>query len=206
MPSSGSPEMWSRSQVWDAVPYWALHLETSGLRSRSDTIVSVGMIPIRDGVVRYGERYYSLVRPEIVETLSLDGMRAQPSLPAELENAPSLAQVFAELDRRLREAVLLVHFAKRDVAFLRETYRRLGLSWPRPILVDTVELLSRLNDREQRFRPHPAPLRTGLAEARERLALPPHRSHQALDEALAIAELFLALRSRLGARTLRQLC
>jgi DNA polymerase-3 subunit epsilon len=119
--------------------------------------------------------------------------------------APSIARVLPEIAARLREGVLLLHFKALDLAFLREAHRRSGTSWPRPRVVDTVDLLLRLHDRQQQWTPHPPAPATGLAAARERLGLPAYPSHDALCDALATAELFLVLRSRLGLCTLRSL-
>ena len=195
---------WS-SPAWETLTYWALDLETSGLRPASDQILSVGLVPVRGGVVRLAEQYYTLVRPAGPERLSLEGLPAHHILPSELGHAPALAQVLPEVDARLREGVLLLHYARLDLAFLRAAYRRTGRPWPRPKVVDTVELALKLGYRQQRFHPHPQPPPTALPEARERLGLPRYRNHHALSDALATAELFLALRARLGARTLREL-
>ena len=192
-----------RGRRWDEVIFWSLDLETSGLRAGTDRILSVGMVPIREGVIRYGERFYSLVRPPTLDGLSTEGLRAHHILPAEIADAPPLAQVLPEVDRRLREGVLLLHFAKLDLAFLRDGYRRCGLDWPRPRLVDTVNLLLDLHGRRQQWTPHPPPPKTALSEARAALGLPAYPNHHALSDALATAELFLVLRSRLGLETLR---
>jgi len=192
-----------RSRRWDEVVFWALDLEMSGLRAGSDRILSVGMVPIRHGVIRYGERYYSLVRPPDLEGLSTEGLRAHHLLPADVAGAPSIGQVLPEVDRRLREGTLLVHFAELDLAFLRDAYRRCGMEWSRPRLVDTMNLLMDLHHRQQRWTPHPPPPRTALSEARADLGLPAYPSHDALSDAVATAELFLALRSRLKLETLR---
>ena len=61
---------------WDEVVFWALDLEMSGLHTGADRILSIGMVPIRQGVIRYGERFYSLVRPPDVNGLSSEGLRA----------------------------------------------------------------------------------------------------------------------------------
>jgi DNA polymerase-3 subunit epsilon len=193
------------SPDWDTLTYWALDLETSGLRPGSDQILSVGLVPVRSGVVRLAEQYYTLVRPENPSALSFEGLRAHHILPSELEHAPALAAVLPEIDLRLREGVLLLHFARLDLAFLRQAYRQARLDWPRPKLVDTVELMLKLGYRQQRFSPYPKAPPTALPEAREHLGLPRYRNHHALSDALATAELFLALRARLGAKTLREL-
>ena len=192
-----------RSRRWDEIVFWALDLEMSGLRAGRDRILSVGMVPIRNGVIRYGERFYSLVRPPEIEGLSTEGLRAHHILPADIAGAPGIGDVLPEVDRRLKEGALLVHFAELDLAFLRDAYRRCGMAWPRPRLVDTMNLLMDLHQRQQRWTPHPPPPRTALSEARADLGLPAYPPHDALSDAVATAELFLVLRSRLNLETLR---
>ncbi|MCU0231725.1 MAG: 3'-5' exonuclease [Acidobacteria bacterium] len=197
--------MFWRSPAWDEVRYVALDLETSGLRPKIDEIIAVATIPIRDGVIHYGERFYSLVRPPDLASLPADGIGAHHILPSELADAPSLADLLPAIDERLREGILLLHFSHLDLGFLKEAYQRSRLAWPKPKVVDTVKLLLELSHRQQRFSPHPVPPRTALPAARFQLGLPHYRHHHALSDALATAELFLALRARLGARTLREL-
>jgi DNA polymerase III subunit epsilon len=178
--------------------YWALDLETSGLKPATDRILAVGMVPIRHGVIRYGERYATLVRTPEAGALSTEGLRVHHILPTDGRDAPLLADVLDQVDRRVREGVLLLHFKALDLAFLKAAYRETGRVWPRPPLVDTVELVIRLHDRRQQWAPHPPPAPTALADAREALGLPAYPSHDALSDALATAELYLALRSHLG--------
>ncbi|RDI94643.1 3'-5' exonuclease [Meiothermus sp. QL-1] len=193
-----------KTPSWWEATYWALDLETSGLEP-SDQILSVGMVPIREGVIEFGAHFYSLVRPQRPEELSLEGIRAHHILPAELESAPPLAVVMEKVLHRVGQGVLLLHFAPLDLGFLKQACRSLGLGWPRPRVVDTAVLLSRLNHRRQRLEPYAQPLPSALGAARRSLGLPPHLEHHALWDALATAELFLLLRERLGARTLREL-
>ncbi len=168
------------SPPWDAAFYHALDLETSGLDPRADEILSLAMVPIRGGVIRFGEHFSSLVRPADPAGLSQEGLRAHHLLPAELAVAPPIGELLGEVDRRLREGVLVLHHAPLDLGFLRQAYRRQGRRWPRP-------------------RP-----RAALPAARAALGLPPYPNHDALVDALATAELFLVLRARLRAERLRE--
>lgn len=194
-----------RSPAWDQVTYWALDLETTGLDPKRHRILSAGMVPVRAGVVHWGERWEALVRPPGDERLPEDGLRAHHILPGELEHAPPLSEVVPQIDARLREGVALLHFAPLDLGFLRSAFAACGLAWPKPRVVDTVELLQKLHHRRHHFTPHPTPPRTALPEAREDFGLPPYPNHHALTDALATAELFLALRAHLQARTLAEL-
>lgn len=194
----------AKSPAWDEVTYWALDLETSGL-GPSDQILSVGMVPIRKGVIEFGAHYYSLVRPIRPEALSAEGIRAHHILPRELESAPSVEQVLDEVRLRMGHDVLLLHYSPVDLGFLKRYFRTLGRPRFKPVVVDTVVLLGRLGERQRQLEPHAKPFPTGLAAARAAFGLPGHLEHHALWDALATAELFLLLRHRLQARTLRQL-
>jgi len=192
---------------WDEVTYWALDLETGGLSARSDPILAVGMVPIRGGTIRLGESYSTLVRPPRHMAIDPGSVRAHQLVPAELEDAPRLPDVLPEVDRRLREGVLLVHHQLIDVAFLKRAYERVGLRWPAPRVVDTVDLLVRAARRARFATPHAPddlpPLK--LPDARAAHGLPEYQAHDALTDAVSAAELFLVLRARLGVRTLRDL-
>lgn len=193
-----------KSPAWNTVNYWALDLETSGLNP-SDQILSVGMVPIRNGVIEFGAHFYSLVRPAHPEALSVEGIKAHHILPCELETAPALPEVLDEVQQRVGQDVLLLHFGSIDLGFLRQSYKALGRPWIKPVVVDTAVLLTRLSERRRRLEPHSKPYPSGLGAARALFGLPPHLEHHALWDALATAELFLVLRHQLQAQTLRQL-
>lgn len=196
---------WWQSPRWDEVTYWALDLETSGLSPADDCIIAVGMVPIREGRIRYGERLTSLVRPPAGVPLSTEGIGIHHLMPGDLAGAPAFEDLAPAIGRRLAEGPLVVHHAPLDIGFLKVAWRQLGASWPAPIVIDTQALLLRWHHRKHRFTPHPPRALSGLADARSTLGLPAHREHDALSDALATAELLLALRERLGVTTLRGL-
>lgn len=196
---------WFGSPAWREIPLWALDLETSGLDPRTDAILSVGMVPVRDGTIRWGERYYSLVRLPEDHRPSEEAMRIHHILPEEASKAPPLREVLGEVLRRLDGAAILVHYGKLDLGFLRWACRRLRRRWPQPPVVDTVRLLGRMTFLRRRLDPFAESLPADLSGARAEFRLPAHVEHHALADAVATAELFLALADRLGAKTLRHL-
>jgi DNA polymerase-3 subunit epsilon len=193
------------SPLWDEVDYWALDLETTGLDAAKDRILSVGMVPVRQGIILWGERFYSLVRPNSFAGLTKEVMAVHHILPTEIHAAPGLDEVLPEVERRLEEGVLLVHHAPVDVGFLKHAWRRRGRRCPCPQVVDTLALLHRLAHRLHQLEPYGKPLPRSLSESRAFLGLPPYDYHHALTDALATAELFLMLRARLGLERLRRL-
>jgi DNA polymerase-3 subunit epsilon len=194
------------SPPWDSVTYWALDLETGGLDVRRDALLAVGMVPIRRGAIVLGEAYASLVRPS-GGAVSAASIRAHQLVPADVASAPALVEVVPEIERRLADGVLLVHHARIDVAFLRRDFAACRRRWPSPRVVDTVDLLVKAH-KKQRFLDATAGERTpvlNLSAARRDLGLPDYAAHDALVDAIATAELFLVLRRRLNARTVRDL-
>jgi len=195
------------SPAWDEVTYWALDLETGGLDPRRDAILAVGMVPVRHGTIRVGEAFRTLVRPEEGLRVDASSVRAHQLLMEEVMAAPPLAEVLPEVERRLGDGVLLVHHRPLDEGFLKQAYARLGRRWPRPPVVDTVDLLMKLARRRQRQSPDlPAdPPARNLTAARRLLGLPAYAAHDPAVDAISAAELFLVLRDQLGARTVRDL-
>lgn len=199
--------MFFSSPAWDSVVYWALDLETGGLDSATGAVLAVGMVPVREGLVRLGESYYSLVRPEDGREIDPESVRAHQLVWGEVREAPQISAVLPEIDRRLREGVLLVHHRALDVAFLRGAFGRAGMRWPKPPVVDTVDLLLKVANRNRFRTPElPAKIPTlNLSRVRREYGLPEYQAHDALTDAVSAAELFLVLRNRLRARTLRDL-
>jgi DNA polymerase-3 subunit epsilon len=195
------------SPAWDEVVYYALDLETGGLDSRNDPILAVGMVPVRAAHVQLGEAFRALVQPEDGAVINPESVRAHQLVWGELREAPPLSGVLREIAERLKDAVLIVHHRAIDVAFLRAAFDRHDLSWPRPQVVDTVDLLLHAARREHMRRPELPADRPALnlTAARRKYGLPDYQAHDALTDAVATAELFLVLRKVLGVRTLRHL-
>jgi len=197
---------WS-SPPWDSVVYWSLDLETGGLDPKRDPILSVGMVPVHGGVIRYGDAWESLVRPAPGGAISAKSIETHQLVPDEVRDAPTLADVLSGIEQRVRGGVLLVHHASIDVRFLRRAFEQCRMSWPRPNVVDTVDLLLKMVKKARFTNPD---ARDGdpvlnLSAARAHFGLPDYHAHDALTDAVAAAELFLVLRRRLGAKTLRDL-
>jgi DNA polymerase-3 subunit epsilon len=189
------------------VVYWSLDIETGGLDPARDSILAVGMVPVRGGHIQLGAAYRTLVQPEDGRRIEPASIQAHQLVWGELREAPPLRDVLREVAARLDRAVLLVHQRAIDVAFLRRAFERHGVSWPRPLVVDTVDLLV-ATARRDRFRlpDMPADLPTlNLGRARRKFGLPEYQAHDALTDAIATAELFLVLRKVLGAKSLRDL-
>jgi DNA polymerase-3 subunit epsilon len=195
------------SPPWDSVDYLAVDVDTGGPDPGSEPIVAVGAVPIRAAHIRLGEAYRTLVQPEDGLAVDPGSVRAHQLVRDELRDAPPLGEVLRELVRRFSQAVLVVHQRSIGLALLRRAFERHRLGWPRPRVVDTVDLLVEAARQDRFANPElPADRPTlNLARARQKYGLPEYQAHDALNDAIATAEIFLVLRKVLGAQTLRDL-
>ncbi|MEE9386126.1 MAG: 3'-5' exonuclease [Nannocystaceae bacterium] len=195
----------ARSVPWRSPRYWALDLETSGVDPRRAEILSVGMVPIREGRIHWGDRFYRPVRPRRASVGSADTVAAHALTGTELRGAEGLESVLPHVLQRLRDAVLLVHHVRLDVAFIKAAVDLSGYEMPALLVVDTVPLIERYNRRGVWLGREHRPVPLALGAARRYFGLPDHSAHNALADALATAELMLCLRAKLGCSTLRDL-
>jgi DNA polymerase-3 subunit epsilon len=165
------------------------------------------MTPVRAGTIRLGEAYATLVRPEDGRAIAPRSVEIHQLVWGEVKEAPPLEDVLPEVARRLEEGAMLVHHQAIDVGFLKRAFKRKGLRWPAPPVVDTVDLLIKAAKKSRFLNPdQPDQLPTlNLDKARREYGLPDYQAHDALTDAVAAAELFLVLRRKIGARTLRDL-
>lgn len=174
----------------------AIDLETTGLKPSCHEILSIGMVPLRGLSIDLSGARQLAVRPS-----SPDGVGQSATVhditddvaAAALPLEQALPEVLAALEGR----VLLAHHARIEVGFLTRACQASGREVPRLTVIDTVRLQRRVLRRG-----HPpgqvAEEDLALGAARRHLGLPRYRSHEALTDALACAELYLAQVAALG--------
>jgi DNA polymerase III subunit epsilon len=173
----------------------ALDLETTGFDPEHAEILAIGTVTIVGGAVRIGDTTSTLVRP--ANRSAVEGIVAHHLRPSDVMAAPPLADVLPGVLAAIADAdALLVHHAALDVRVLERACQATDLRWPSPRIVDTVALIGRVR-RRQRATGSGRRLPQSLSGARAALGLPPHRAHDAAADAIATAELYLALRARL---------
>lgn len=171
----------------------ALDLELTGLDESCAEVVSIGFVPI-DGlrVCLSGARRI-LVRPE-----GSVGASAEVHLlrDEDLTEGEHLIYAMKEVLQALEGRVLLLHFAGLDHRVLSRMCMEL---WSAPLIVpivDTLALAHRRAKRRQADAIKPGSLR--LPALRAEYGLPVAHLHGALSDAVATAELFLAMVAQRG--------
>ncbi len=169
-------------------PLLALDFETTGLDPAKDAILSAGWVPMDQGVILAGRGEHRLVRieqPLPEETIKVHGITHQ-----RMATGQTLEQLLTELFSALHGRLPLVHFARIEQRFLAAACRKLfGCAPPLP-MVDTFELARRTQERSGR---PPSGDTLRLDALRQAHGLPDRPPHHALEDALATAELWLAM-------------
>ena len=176
-----------RATDFRQVPFVALDLETTGLDARRDEILSIGLVALQNNRIDLATARHYLVTPSgaipeasaVIHQITDD--RAAQGRP--------LADVMAEVLPQLAGRVMIAHHARIERLFLNAACERLyGAGFFMPI-ADTEFLVRRWLDQLNR---HYKPGDLRLSALRQRYALPRYGAHNALSDALAAAELFVA--------------
>ena len=175
-----------------ALPLLAVDVETTGLAPGRDRVLAVGWVPVDGTRIDLTRARRHVVRdPDPGDAVTIHGLTHD-----DLEAGRPLAEVLAELRAAIEGRALLAHYAPFDVRFLDAALRSVGERPLRAPMVCTLELQRRLLSRDEDELPKGA-LR--LWRSRDHYGLPRVRAHDALGDAVACAELYLAQVAELGA-------
>jgi DNA polymerase-3 subunit epsilon len=172
-------------------PMIAADLELTGLNAAADQIISVGWTLIDDGRVRLGTNRHVLVNAsQTVGSSAAIHELMDNEVAGGVEPGEALSQLFEAAAGR----VWVFHHAALDLAFLQRACREWAGMAPPFAVLDTMQIeLGRRKRRDQ-------PVKQGdlqLSKLRSDYHLPRYTAHNALVDALATAELLLAIAARL---------
>jgi DNA polymerase-3 subunit epsilon len=184
----------SRGVGWREGRYAALDFETTGLDYRADTVVSFGTVPVDGGRIVMRGAVHQLIRPHVPP--SPRSQTIHELRPQDLAQAPSLDEARAALRRAVEGRLLLVWFAEVEVHFLAGIFGGSPRRWRRRT-IDVRNLAMAVAGE-----PADAPNRPGypLTGTARRWDVPVSDPHEALDDALVAAQLFLVLVGKLPGR------
>lgn len=171
----------------------AVDLETTGLDPQRDRILSIGAVPIRAMQIELGQAWQVIVQaPQQIPESSVVIHRITDDVAAA---GNDLQTVMPQLLSRLAGNVLLAHHALIETGFLDQACRQL-YGAPLPVTVVDTEQLARRRLQRRNLTAAPGGLR--LFNLRRDYGLPRYRAHNALSDALATAELFLAMAAEIA--------
>jgi DNA polymerase-3 subunit epsilon len=185
------PDRRVRRRPWREAPYAALDFETTGLDYARDTIVSFGVVPVSAGRVVVGEAVHQLVDPAVPPSPA--SQRVHELRPQDLAGSPPLDAAREILGHAIDGRYLLVWFAEVEINFLCGIFGGRARRWAaRCIDVRNLAIEAEAAGASARDRPG-----YSLTSTAGQYGVPVAEPHQALDDALVTAQLFLVLSGKL---------
>lgn len=169
------------------VEFLALDIEATGLDVQRDEILSVGFTVIRNMTVILSESNYFLVKP--TQAIPEKSAIIHKIFDDESAHGVELDEALNRILKALHGRVLLAHHASIECGFLNKACKQVFGSEIVFPLVDTFAIEFK-SLKHRGVTPYNQSMR--LASLREDYNLPRYPAHNALSDAVATAELFLA--------------
>ena len=176
------------------IEFLVLDFETTGLNANKDKIVSMGYTVIKDLHILLQYNSHFLVKPKSL--LNEKSVTIHCLTDDEVEAGISISAMMQNLLKIMKSKVVIVHFDKIEKNFINKVCSQLyGFENLPIIIVDTLRIESKKRLLVQNslsissFR---------LFTLREKYNLPRYKAHNAMQDAIATAELFLAQIAYMG--------
>jgi DNA polymerase-3 subunit epsilon len=175
------------------LPILAVDFETTGLDSKADKLLSVGFVSLDHEQIKLYTSYHQIIKT--TKQLEASNVIIHQITDHQKEQGQPLATVVERLLKALAGKVMLVHFARIERQFLQQACLELYGFIPDFPIIDTLVIAKRrLDKRDVAY--DPSELR--LSNLRHQFQLPDHHGHDALNDAIATAELLLAQMANRG--------
>ncbi len=171
-----------------------LDTETTGLDPKHARVIQIGAVPVRAGEVILTEPLDVLINPEQPippKTIKIHGITDDDVKDAEIFSAAESA-----LERIEKANVIVGHNVGFDLAILKSEYERAGRAWPEPRSLDTL-LLARI---ASGILPD-----YSLDTVANWLGIEIENRHTGLGDAIATAQIFVAMLPHLAPQGIRTL-
>jgi DNA polymerase-3 subunit epsilon len=164
----------------------SVDFETTGLHAINDKLLSVGFIGIKQQQISLKDSYHQIIKTK--DELSADNVIIHQITDQQKEKGAPLKEVVEVLLKALAGKVMLVHFARIERQFLQQACLELYGVAPVFPMIDTLMIAKRQLDKKD-VAYDPSDLR--LSALRYQHGLPNHFAHNALNDAIATAELLM---------------
>jgi len=191
--SHGSPltTLWSCipksfNKPWKDYSYLCVDLEFSDLDARKGDILSIGWVEIEEGSIKLStaKHIYLKSRKTVGQSATIHNIR-----DCDVSEGLSISEAAAAFLSSCKGRILILHHGRLDFSYLNQASKRLFGSPLWLPYCDTMELEKTKILNEMGTIP---PGALTLSTCRSRYSLPNYTQHNALVDALATAELFIA--------------
>lgn len=178
------------NRPWQQLRYVALDIETNGLDPKQHDILAIAWLSINPPLMDIGDAEYHIFPADHVVLGQSPVIHGLTRTDFTACSAPK--QVLQQLAIDLQNAVLVCHHRRLDWAFLQSAAKHYGISLKPLAIFDTLAFEQQRLQRQPQYQHGLPPALLTLSACRDRYLLPQYTAHNALDDAIACAELFLA--------------
>ncbi|MBU2880647.1 DNA polymerase III subunit epsilon [Psychrosphaera sp. B3R10] len=165
----------------------SVDFETTGLNAMTHQLLSIGSIEIDGGKIKLASSCHNIIKTK--GKLEANNVVVHQITDSEKEQGIELKTAVDQLLLALAGKVMLVHYAKIERQFLRQVCFELYGVRPPLMMIDTLLLAKKRLDIGGQ---HYDPSIFRLESLRQSFQLPSYHAHNALNDAIATSELFLA--------------
>jgi DNA polymerase-3 subunit epsilon/CBS domain-containing protein len=185
--------------VTGATPLAALHAvaidtETTGLDARNDRVVQIGLVAIERGRLAPETVWERLVDPQIA--IPSKSTAIHHITNAMVRQAPAFREAWREAETHIRRRILIGYSIGFDLAVLAHEAERAGMDWSKPRSLCVRLLATTVNPNLPDY---------SLEALASWLGVAVTSRHQALGDARAAADIFVAMVPHLAERGIRTL-
>jgi len=195
----------SQSKPLSEYTFVVFDTELTGLKKRRDEIISIGAVRITNLQIELAETFNQYIQPRNLE--HTDSTLIHRITPEQLRTMPTLDEVLPEFIRFCGDALLVGHYVALDMNFLNKATRKLlGGTVSNPS-VDTMRLAMGFKEAQFMDCYGHCNLSTSytLNDLSKEFDLPGFKPHDALEDALQTAYLFLYLVKKMKQGRIRTL-
>jgi len=167
--------------------YIVLDTETTGLNPQKDEILSIGAVRVRDGKIITSESFEIFIKP--VRDISHESIKIHHIIPSDLENEVSINQALEELLFFVGNLPIVGYYISFDINILNTYLKRFIGS---TLHNEAIELSSMYYKRYRKKSAHEF-VDLKFDAIMDRLDLPKLGKHDALNDAIMSAMMFLKL-------------
>ncbi len=200
----------NKSDLLSGHSFVVFDTELTGLNKHNDEIISIGAVRIENLRISINKTFFSLIQSSVKKSNPSQATFVHRLTPEQLQQAPQVEDVLIEFIEFCGDSILVGHFVGIDMHFLNRTTRKiLGGSIANPS-IDTMRLACDYKNAGQRdqLEDHGMSDSYNLDNLRKEFCLPAFKAHDALEDALQTAYLFLFLLKKSkqgGIKILREL-
>ena len=165
--------------------------ETTSLNVKEGEIISIGAVKIRGNIVLTSESFYIVVKPEgkmTATNVTIHGLR-----PKDVSNGVPINEALEQFLEFIGGRPLIGYYLEYDVAMINKYLKpMLGIKLPHK----QIEVSKLYYDQEYRKNPHNGYVDLRMASIIKNLNFPDLPRHDALNDSINVALMYLTLKAR----------